>query len=148
MTEDEFTTWLPKMRDGYAHDMVANGGADADAAQEKAAQDTERLFPDGKPSADQLVFVLEADGERAGELWLSEQQGDFRRVMWVFDVHVDERHRTRGIGRAAMMFAEQEAQRRGVTHVGLNVFGGNEAARALYRSLGYSEVAVSMTKAV
>jgi ribosomal protein S18 acetylase RimI-like enzyme len=32
--------------------------------------------------------------------------------------------------------------------VALNVFGGNEAARGLYRSLGYTEDAVSMSKPV
>jgi ribosomal protein S18 acetylase RimI-like enzyme len=30
----------------------------------------------------------------------------------------------------------------------LNVFGGNEPARGLYRSLGYREDAVSMSKPV
>jgi len=30
--------------------------------------------------------------------------------------------------------------------VALNVFGGNEVARNLYRSLGYEENAVSMSK--
>jgi ribosomal protein S18 acetylase RimI-like enzyme len=47
-----------------------------------------------------------------------------------------------------MEWAEHEARRRGLTHVALNVFGGNEPARGLYRSLGYAEDAVSMSKAV
>jgi ribosomal protein S18 acetylase RimI-like enzyme len=66
----------------------------------------------------------------------------------VFNVQVDEQHRGRGFARAAMEFAEQEAQRRGLSHVALNVFGGNEQARGLYRSLGYSEDSLSMSKAV
>jgi hypothetical protein len=33
-----------------------------------------------------------------------------------------------------------------VARVDLNVFGGNEVARALYRSLGYEEIAVYMRK--
>jgi ribosomal protein S18 acetylase RimI-like enzyme len=45
-----------------------------------------------------------------------------------------------------MLFAEEEARRLGLPGVGLNVFGGNEPARGLYRSLGYAEEAVYMTK--
>lgn len=148
MTEVEFSSWLPRARDGYADDMVRNGGADASAARAKAERDSERLFPGGRPSSEQQVFVIEADGARVGELWLSEREWDFRRVLWIYAVHVDEAHRGRGFARAAMEFAEREAIRRGLTHVALNVFGGNQPARNLYRSLGYGEDAVSMSKAV
>jgi ribosomal protein S18 acetylase RimI-like enzyme len=37
------------------------------------------------------------------------------------------------------VFAEDEARRRGLSHIVLNVFGGNKVARGLYRSLGYDE---------
>jgi ribosomal protein S18 acetylase RimI-like enzyme len=45
-----------------------------------------------------------------------------------------------------MVFAEEEARRRGIGRVALNVFGGDEVARGLYRSLGYEENAVAMSK--
>ena len=148
MTEAEFSAWLPRARDGYAEDMIRNGAADASAARRKAERDTERLFPDGRRSSEQLLFVIEAEDARVGELWLSEREWGFRRVLWIYTLHVDEAHRGRGFARAAMEFAEREASRRGLTHVALNVFGGNEPARTLYRSLGYSEDAVSMSKAI
>jgi ribosomal protein S18 acetylase RimI-like enzyme len=47
-----------------------------------------------------------------------------------------------------MVFAEEEARRRGLDRVVLNVFGRNEVARRLYRSLGYEENAVAMSKTV
>ena len=47
-----------------------------------------------------------------------------------------------------MTFAEEEARRRGFDQIGLMVFGGNQVARGLYRSLGYAENAVFMTKRV
>jgi ribosomal protein S18 acetylase RimI-like enzyme len=148
MTDDEFGSWLPSVRSGYANELISHGGADPAAARATAELETEQLFPDGKSSRGQLVFVIESRGERVGELWLAEQERDFRRVLWVFDIHVDERHRGRGFARAAMELAEREAKRRGLTHVALNVFGGNEPARRLYRSLGYTEDAISMSKAV
>jgi len=68
------------------------------------------------------------------------------RVLWIYDVHVYDAFRRKGLGRKAMLFAEEEASRRGVSRVSLNVFGGNDAARSLYRSLGYAELATLMRK--
>jgi ribosomal protein S18 acetylase RimI-like enzyme len=45
-----------------------------------------------------------------------------------------------------MVFAEEEARRRGFAKIALNVFGGNDVARGLYTSLGYRETAVYMEK--
>jgi ribosomal protein S18 acetylase RimI-like enzyme len=45
-----------------------------------------------------------------------------------------------------MLFAEEEARRRGIDRVALNVFGRNTVARRLYQSLGYEENAVAMSK--
>jgi ribosomal protein S18 acetylase RimI-like enzyme len=45
-----------------------------------------------------------------------------------------------------MLLAEEEARRRGLMRMALNVFGGNDVARNLYRSLGYVETSVQMAK--
>jgi ribosomal protein S18 acetylase RimI-like enzyme len=148
MSEDEFAQWLPKVRDFYAQDIASNGGATEDEARRKSIEDTERLFPGGQPSADQLVFVIEADGERVGELWLCERETGLGHGLWVYDVHVEDANRGRGYGKAAMLLAEAEARRRGLDRIALNVFGGNEIARNLYRSLGYAENAVFMSKQI
>jgi ribosomal protein S18 acetylase RimI-like enzyme len=47
-----------------------------------------------------------------------------------------------------MRYAEEEARRRGVGDVALMVLGGNDVARSLYRSLGYAENAVFMSRHV
>jgi ribosomal protein S18 acetylase RimI-like enzyme len=148
MREDEFADWFPRAREDYADDMVRNGGADPEAARAKAMRDSELLFPGGLPSVEQLVFVIEADGERVGELWLAVRDGGLRRVLYVWNVRVDEPHRGRGFGKQAMLLAEAEARRRDLMHIGLSVMGGNETARRLYRSLGYTETFVSMEKPV
>lgn len=144
--EDEFEHWLSRTRQGYAEEMVLNGGASVDRARDKAANDVEQLFPGGRPSADQSVFVIEADGRPVGDLWIAEREDELQHSLWIYDVHLDEAERGRGYGKAAMLHAEEEARRRGLRHVGLMVFGGNEVARNLYRSLGYAENAVVMSK--
>jgi RimJ/RimL family protein N-acetyltransferase len=45
-----------------------------------------------------------------------------------------------------MALLEEEARRLGAPRIELNVFGGNEPARALYHKLGYREDAVVMSK--
>lgn len=136
------------MRDDYARAMVDDGGFPPAGAAEKAAADIDRLFPDGSLPSEQLVFVLEADGDAVGELWLAEREDLGLRILFVYDIHVDEAHRGRGYGKAAMLLAEDEARRRQIDRVALNVFGRNTVARRLYRSLGYAESAVAMSKSL
>jgi GNAT superfamily N-acetyltransferase len=145
---DELPGWLAHTRDGYADDMVRNAGASPDQARAKAEADTESLCPGGGLSAEQFVYVVEVDGEPAGQIWFAVRKGEFGRMIWVYGVEIDAGFRGRGLGRAAMLFIEDEARRRGIPRIALNVFGGNEVARGLYLSLGYDEVAVEMAKAV
>ncbi|HZD87736.1 MAG TPA: GNAT family N-acetyltransferase [Gaiellaceae bacterium] len=144
--DDEFADWLTRMRDGYADDMVRNGGFSAERGKAKAAADVESLFPGGQPSGEQFVFVVEAAGEPVGHLWVAERDDTIHRSLFVYELHVEERCRGRGYGKAAMLLAEEEARRRGLARIALNVFGGNAVARGLYLSLGYEEDAVAMSK--
>jgi ribosomal protein S18 acetylase RimI-like enzyme len=147
MSNDEFERWLPRMRDDYAQGMAEEGGVPAEAARAKAAEEMERLFPDGMPSPAQSVFMVEADGNPVGELWVAERDDRLHSgALWIFHVRIDVQYRGRGYGRTAMLLAESEARQRGLDRVALNVFGGNAVARNLYRSLGYEEQAVIMGK--
>jgi len=148
MLDDEFEAWLPRLRTSYAAGMVEHGGVAPDAAEAKAVAELAGLFPGDRPSPEQSVYVVESNGERVGELWVGERPegGLARGSLWVYDVRIDEAYRGCGFGRAAMRHAEDEARRRGLVGIALNVFGGNAAARGLYRSLGYAETAVFMAK--
>jgi GNAT superfamily N-acetyltransferase len=146
LREDEFDSWRASSCAGYAESMIVSGGLPPDAARKRAEADYAELLPDGLSTAGHSVYVVEEEGEPVGSLWVAERDGDGDRSLVTFAVEVDENRRGRGLGRAAMVFAEEEARRRGISAVALNVFGGNEVARNLYRSLGYREVAVWMRK--
>jgi ribosomal protein S18 acetylase RimI-like enzyme len=148
MREEEFDAWFPQMRDGFAQAMIDDGGFAAEGAKSKAAEDMARLFPGERPAPEQLLFVIEADGERVGELWLCERDDALQPCLFIYDIHLRENARGRGYAKAAMLFAEEEARRRGRSRIALNVFGRNEVARGLYRSLGYEENAIAMSKTV
>jgi ribosomal protein S18 acetylase RimI-like enzyme len=91
--------------------------------------------------ADATPFLAIAEGEPAGLIVFR-----FRRRLnhatfegWVSDLVVTKGHRRRGIGRALMAAAIAEWRLRGGHQVMLEVADGREAARELYRSLGFVE---------
>jgi GNAT superfamily N-acetyltransferase len=146
LREDEFEDWRSRAREEYARDMVEHGRFPETEAREKARDDFAALFGEGVLTAGHGVFVIEDErsGERVGDLWVAERRGGLA----VYGVHVEERLRGRGYGRAAMLFAEDEARRRGLDRIDLNVFAGNTVARSLYESLGYQERSVYMSKSL
>jgi ribosomal protein S18 acetylase RimI-like enzyme len=145
---DEFQRWLPKAVEDYAQQMLRDGGLSREEAWEKAHKDTEEVFPGGVPAPEQWVYVIERDGEQVGVLWIGHRADESAQELWIYDIAVGEQYRRQGIARHAMLFAEQEARRHGLSRVGLLVFGKNNAARSLYRSMGYEESAVRMYKQI
>jgi ribosomal protein S18 acetylase RimI-like enzyme len=145
LREDEYGTFIERAMAFYVDDMV-RAGIDRDVAQVKADKDLPQLLPDGLGTRNHFMYAIEDDGRFAGYLWLCDREGDLGHSLFVYAVEIDEAFRGRGLGRAAMVFAEEEARRLGIAKVALNVFGGNEVARGLYLSLGYAETAVHMEK--
>jgi GNAT superfamily N-acetyltransferase len=112
MEEEEFVAWLPRLRDDYAEDLVRDYGMSADKARARAVAEI-----DGHRSAGHSVFVIEVEREPVGHLWLVERRDAYEPTLVVYDIDVDESYRGRGYGKAAMVFAEEEARRRGLTRI-------------------------------
>ena len=147
LREDEYDAWLERTKEGYAKSMIEEAGVDEQIARDKAEHDHAALLPAGLASEGHHLFAIEDDGVVIGSLWLADRSGgDLGPSMFVYSIGIDEAFRGRGAGRAAMEFAEGFARERGHGSITLNVFGGNDVARGLYRSLGYSEQAVFMKK--
>ena len=147
LREDEYDGFVARGMAFYVDDMV-RAGIDRSVAQAKADTDLPQLLPDGLATPNHYMYAIEDDGRFAGYLWLCDRDGELGHSLFVYAVEIDREFRGRGLGRAAMVFAEEEAQRLGIAKVALNVFGGNEVARGLYLSLGYTETAVHMEKRV
>ena len=145
--EHEYDAFVARGLAFYVDDMV-RAGVDHDVARAKADKDLPQLLPDGLATPHHFMYAIEDDGRFAGYLWLCDRDGELGHSLFVYAVEVDEEFRGRGLGRAAMVFAEDEARRLGIGKVALNVFGGNAVARHLYLSLGYTETAVHMEKRV
>jgi GNAT superfamily N-acetyltransferase len=141
--DEEFAAWLPLLREDYAQDLVRDYRMSADKARAQAVAEI-----DGRRPAGHSVFVIEAEGEPVGHLWLVERHDAYGPTLVVYDIDVDKPYRGRGYGRAAMIFAEEEARRRELTRIALHVGARNEVARNLYRSLGFEENEVAMSKPI
>jgi ribosomal protein S18 acetylase RimI-like enzyme len=151
LREDEFEDYVARGRESYARDMVDSGGIPEEAARAKAEHDWQHLLPDNLASPGQFIFALEdtATGERVGDLWIAERPSDFGdKAAFIYSIEIFEQFRGHGLGRQAMLRLEDEVRSRGLNRIALNVFGGNEVARSLYRSVGYAETAVFMSKEV
>ena len=83
------------------------------------------------------VLVAEASEGIVGRLSLSRDPHPASRHVADLGIMVAAGYRRRGVGRALMLAAEDWAREAGVRKLELHVLPGNEAAIALYESLGY-----------
>jgi ribosomal protein S18 acetylase RimI-like enzyme len=146
--DDELPAYVEHNRAAYERELVTQAGLSPEQAAIKTEADWERLFPGGKPAPDSELFAVEdASGTRVGDLWITERQNDGgEKVLYVYAIEIAPEHRRQGFGRETMLLFEDEARSRGMSGASLTVLGGNEVARSLYRSLGYAERAVFMSK--
>jgi ribosomal protein S18 acetylase RimI-like enzyme len=150
LRENEWSTFVDHSKRQYAADMVANAGFPEEFAREKAERDFVRTLPEGLTTEGHHIFVVEdgETGEPIGRVWFARRDVFGEEGAFVYDVQIEERLRGRGLGRAAMLALENEVRSQGLSRIALNVFGGNEVARGLYRSLGYAETAIWMSKGI
>jgi ribosomal protein S18 acetylase RimI-like enzyme len=146
LRDDEYAAFVAASKEGYASDIAEHGGFSIEFARQKSDDDHAAVLPAGLETPGHTIFVVEADGARVGVLWVAERDIGARRVLYIYNIEIDEAQRGHGYGRGAMLLAESEARSRGIDRVELNVFGGNDVARSLYRSLGYVETSIQMGK--
>jgi ribosomal protein S18 acetylase RimI-like enzyme len=146
MTQHQFDVYRATAEASYAQSVAESGAMSADAARDKAVDDYARLLPHGLASADQHFFAAYDGDEEVGMLWLQIEEKPDGRHAFGYDFSVREELRRSGYGRAIMVAAEQECRARGVVSVGLNVFGPNVGAQALYTQMGYEVTSIQMRK--
>jgi RimJ/RimL family protein N-acetyltransferase len=146
MRPDEYPAFVESSKAGYAHDIAVHGGESEEFARRKSEEDHAAILPQGLDTPGHWIFVVEAGGQPVGTLWLAERPHGREKECWIYGIEIEEAQRGKGYGRTAMQLAEVEARSHGLPRIALNVFGGNEVARNLYRSLGYAETSVQMAK--
>src|SRR3984893_5115609 len=145
MTDEEFAPWRERSLHDYARDRAAAHGRSYEDVLPEAKRQTETLLPEGRATKGHHFLRVLEDGRPVGWLWIGPHP-DKQGAAWIYDIEIDEEQRGRGTGRRAMLAAEKLVAAEGASELGLNVFGSNLRAIALYQSLGYATVAIQMYK--
>jgi ribosomal protein S18 acetylase RimI-like enzyme len=149
LRDEEVQEFIDELRREYVRGLIEDASMTREQAEEKAANDHASLFPGGSPQPDHHMYVLEGEaGEPVGHLFWAKRQapGGAATRAFLYQIYIDEAFRGRGLGRQALELLETEVRDDGLPGIDLNVWGGNDPARSLYRSLGYEELAVFMSK--
>jgi GNAT superfamily N-acetyltransferase len=114
----------------------------------EARRGTARFLPDGLATAGHRLLVAEDCGsEVVGHVWLglADPRTGSPLAAYLYDIRVPEAHRRQGYATAILDGVEQIARDAGAKSLGLNVFGGNHGAIALYASRGYQVTTQQMS---
>jgi ribosomal protein S18 acetylase RimI-like enzyme len=139
-----YAAWLAIIVPEYAAEKVANGTWPAAEALARSRDSIGSLLPQGLATPEQHLYVLRPeDGvPEVGYLWFGRKE----QTAYLYDIYIYPEHRRRGYGRQAMQGLERAAAALGFSTISLHVFGQNETAAALYRSLGYAVTDLTMRK--
>jgi ribosomal protein S18 acetylase RimI-like enzyme len=147
---EEFPRFRELLRREYVRSLTEEAGLGREAAEAKASADHEVLFAGGRPQPHHRIYILEdpESGAPVGHLFWSPRRppGSTTDRAYLYELFIDEEFRRQGLGKLALELLESEARAEGLPGIDLNVWGGNDAARALYRTAGFREHAVFMSK--
>jgi ribosomal protein S18 acetylase RimI-like enzyme len=147
MAPEEYGRWRGPAVTDYAQAWVDSGILTLDEATKRADKQFAELLPDGLETQDHAFFTPVDGDEPVGMLWVHFEDGGEQRA-FIYDIQVWERLRRRGYGRAIIEALIDEARRRGARSIGLNVFGSNPGAKALYEETGFQVTATQMKLAL
>ena len=150
LSEEDFQEHKALLIVEYAREHVAAGNWQLEEAEEKSAQEIQRLLPEGlaTPGQHWLAIYDEELGRKVGLLWFAVKERRKPPTAFIYDFVIDEAYRRRGYGRLALLALEDKAREMGIDQIALHVFGHNHAARALYESVGYQVTNLQMAKAL
>lgn len=139
MTANEVAAYFSDAVERFADDtMAADSSLTREAALVNSREVHHEVLPQGveTPGHDFLVALDSVAGRRTGIAWVFHEY----RAAFLYDVEVEEAERGKGYGRALVDAAVEHARRLGMDMLGLNVFGNNHIAHAMYDDLGYDVV--------
>ncbi len=150
MTEAGFADFLNEAVPAFAVDKVASGQWALQESLKLSQACFAELLPLGLATPDNYLFeIRDTDGVTAvGCLWFAVQAQAETQAAYVYDVSVSPEHRRKGHATRAFLALEAKVEALGLAGIALHVFGHNDAARALYVTLGYRATNINMFKGV
>ena len=147
MTEEEFEAFSVETRERYKNDKIRANGFTEEKARKIAEEGFAKILPNGLDSKDNFLFTLvDEKSNGIGHLWYCIRGTSNNRNAFIADIFICEGCRGKGFGRQAMTLLESEVKPQGFNRIGLHVFGFNQPAIKLYKSLGYEVTDLVMEK--
>jgi len=139
MTTGEYEDWRGRMVAAVAAEIVAWEGVSAEEADARSRVEHEVFAPAGADTPRQRFCVVEdaVTGWRLGDVWYGPVEPPGVKAMLVSALDIDEEHRGRGAGSAAIRLIEEEARAAGLDRVDLWTFSRNTDAIRFYERLGF-----------
>lgn len=141
---DEAAVLLSSARDTYAAGLRSQRGFSAEDAELKAAGDVAALLPDGEHTTGHVLLTAREDGTYLGGVWAAVQGPDRAGMAWIYHVWVEPVARGRRLSGRLIAAAGDAVREQGADSIGLNVFGDNVPAIAVYDALGFRVTAQQM----
>jgi ribosomal protein S18 acetylase RimI-like enzyme len=149
MTRARYEEWLVATIREYAAEKVASGNYAEAGSLERSKAEFDALLPQGlETPGHEILSMVDDAGEDVGYVWWTIEDRPVGRVVFIYDIAVDEAHRRKGYAQAALVEVERYAREHDCIGVMLHVFGSNTGARQLYQKAGYEETNVIMLKRV
>ena len=137
MPADEFAGYRDHLVTEYAQEMFDAGAfTDLTSALEASERSTGELLPDGPDTPGQHLWTAYDGDTPVAILWI---HVDGPRG-YIYDIEVRPEQRRRGYGREVLDAGARASRDLGAEGLGLNVFGHNDGARALYEQAGYATI--------
>jgi ribosomal protein S18 acetylase RimI-like enzyme len=149
MTEVEYTKFKRESIIGYKDDKIKANGFTEEEAHQIANNDFENLLPDGYLTKDHFFFAVESPNlEIHGHLWYAIRGATNNQKAYIYDIFLNEGSRGKGHGKKTMSLLEDHVKSQGLSKIALHVFGFNEVAIGLYKSLNYKTTDLIMEKSL
>lgn len=144
----DFSAFMKISVPNYAREIAKARGLSRTEALARSKKEFKQLLPKGTQTADNFLWVLVADdiGKAVGTLWIACSGAGTRRKAFIYDIRLEARYQNRGYGRQTLHALELWAKQNKVKSLALNVFSHNPRAYHLYKSFGFEERSVQMSK--
>jgi ribosomal protein S18 acetylase RimI-like enzyme len=135
MTAEEYVGYETHLNAAYAQEMFEAGAfTDLSSATVAAEHSQAQLLPSGVDTPGHLLWSAYDGDSPVGFLWVHVEGPK----AFIYDIEVREEQRRRGYGQEMLDAGAVASVELGATALGLNVFGPNDGARALYEKAGYA----------
>ena len=141
MSKDRHDHWASNIWKVYYEELLQAGFSE-EYAKDNSAPDENNSVEFGKMNPGNYVLEVVNEDLAIGNVWLVQKEAEW----WIYDIELDEEHRSKGLGRLALQAIEKFVKDHQGNKLNLSVFGFNTIAQNLYLSEGFEVTRIQMHK--